>query len=53
MGLLGGFTTFSTLSLDSLHLINEGRWAWALANLAVSAVAGLGAVWLGQQLGRL
>ena len=53
VGLLGGFTTFSTLSLDSLHLINEGRWGWALANLAVSAVAGLGAVWLGQQLGRL
>ena len=53
VGLLGGFTTFSTLSVDSLQLLNDGRWGWALANLAVSAIAGLGAAWLGQQLGRL
>ena len=53
VGLLGGFTTFSTLSVDSLNLLNDGRWPWALANLVVSAVAGLAAAWLGQQLARL
>ncbi len=53
VGLLGGFTTFSTLSVDSLHLLNEGRWGWALANLVVSGVGGLAAAWIGQQLARL
>ncbi len=53
VGLLGGYTTFSTLSFDSLSLIDEGRWGWALANLLVSGAGGLGAAWLGQQLARL
>jgi len=53
VGLLGGFTTFSTVWLDTLHLLNGGRWAWALTNLLVSAVGGLAAAWLGQQLARL
>ncbi len=53
VGLLGGFTTFSTIWLDTLHLLNGGRWAWALANLMVSAAGGLAAAWLGQQLARL
>lgn len=53
VGLLGGFTTFSTVWLDTLHLLNGGRWAWALTNLLVSAVGGLVAAWLGQQLARL
>ncbi len=53
VGLLGGFTTFSTVWLDTLHLLNGGRWAWALTNLLVSAVGGLAAAWLGQQLARI
>ena len=53
VGLLGGFTTFSTVWLDTLHLLNGGRWAWALTNLVVSAIGGLAAAWLGQQLARL
>ena len=53
VGLLGGFTTFSTVWLDTLHLLNGGRWAWALTNLVVSASGGLAAAWLGQQLARL
>lgn len=52
VGLLGGFTTFSTVWLDTLHLMNGGRWAWALTNLLVSALGGLAAAWLGQQLGQ-
>ena len=52
VGLLGGFTTFSTVWLDTLHLLNGGRWAWALTNLLVSALGGLFAAWLGQQLAR-
>ena len=53
VGLLGGFTTFSTLSFDSLALIDAGRWPLALLNLMGSGIAGLAAVWLGQQLARL
>ena len=53
VGLLAGFTTFSTVWLDTLHLLNGGRWAWALTNLVVSAAGGLAAAWLGQQLARL
>ena len=53
VGLLGGFTTFSTVWLDTLNLLNDGRWHWAVGNLLVSALGGLGAVWLGQQVGRL
>ncbi len=53
VGLLGGFTTFSTVWLDTLHLLNGGRWVWALTNLLLSAVGGLAAAWLGQQLARL
>lgn len=53
VGLLGGFTTFSTVWLDTLNLLNGGRWAWALTNLLVSAAGGLAAAWLGQQLARL
>ncbi len=52
VGLLGGFTTFSTVWLDTLHLLNGGRWGWAVANLLVSALGGLTAAWLGQQLAR-
>ena len=53
VGLLGGYTTFSTLSLDSVHLIQDGRWWWGLMNIVVSGAAGLGAAWLGQQVARL
>ena len=53
VGLLGGFTTFSTVWLDTLHLLDGGRWGWALINLLVSAAGGLAAAWLGQQLARL
>ena len=52
VGLLGGFTTFSTVWLDTLNLLNDGRWGWALGNLVVSAMGGLTAAWLGQQLAR-
>lgn len=43
VGLLGGYTTFSTVSLDSVLLAREGRagrgWANALGTLAVCVVA--------------
>ena len=47
VGLLGGFTTFSTFSLDTLRLIQEGGWRAAAANAVLSVAGGLIAAWAG------
>lgn len=46
-GMLGAFTTFSTYSLENLHLLRDGNWRYALLNIAVSTVGGLLLVLLG------
>lgn len=43
-GVLGGFTTFSTFSLDALRLVQEGRGALAAGYVAGSVALGLAAV---------
>jgi CrcB protein len=52
IGLLGAFTTFSTFSLETLALIEQGEPAKALANIVLSVVLCLAAVWLGVLIGR-
>ncbi len=47
-GFLGGFTTFSTFSNETLNLFRDGETPLAFANLAVHIVLGLGAVWAGR-----
>jgi len=47
IGVLGGFTTFSSFSLETLNLARDGEWLWASANVALSVALCLGAVWLG------
>lgn len=44
IGLLGGFTTFSTFGNESMNLFREGENLLGLANVAASVVLGLGAV---------
>lgn len=46
-GLLGGFTTFSAFGLETVHLLKRGDIAVAAANVVLSVVAGLAALWLG------
>lgn len=47
VGVLGGFTTFSAFSLQTLNLLREGEWLYAAANVAASMVVCLLAVWVG------
>ena len=46
-GVLGGFTTFSAFSLQTLGLMREGEWLRAGGNVAGSVGLCLIAVWLG------
>ena len=52
VGVLGGYTTFSTFEYDSLTLWERGEWGLSLANMAGSLLAGFVAVALGVGLGR-
>ncbi|MFN8222565.1 MAG: fluoride efflux transporter CrcB [Gaiellales bacterium] len=52
-GFLGAYTTFSTLSLDTYRLLDEGHEAQALANSVGSLALGLVAVWVGLKVGRV
>jgi CrcB protein len=51
-GFLGGFTTFSTFSLDTLKMIHDGAVMNALAYVAVSAILGIALVAAGYELAK-
>ena len=52
IGVLGGFTTFSTFSIETFNLVEQGAMAKAAANMAASLVLCVGATWLGVILAR-
>lgn len=52
VGILGGYTTFSTWMYDTHQLAETGDVTRAIVNVAGSVVAGLLAVWLGIVAGR-
>ena len=50
VGFVGAYTTFSTFEYETLKLASSGSVVWAIANIALSVIAGFFAVWLGVQL---
>lgn len=50
IGLLGGFTTFSTFGYETMALLRASQIGAALANVLVQVTVGLLCVWLGYSL---
>jgi len=50
IGLLGGFTTFSTFGFEAFTLLRDGAYLATLANVLIQVVVGISAVWLGFNL---
>lgn len=53
IGILGGYTTFSSFGYETLQLIRSGEFVYATANAVLQVVLGLFFVWLGTILARL
>lgn len=53
VGVCGGYTTFSSFSIQTLELARDGEWLYAGANVLLSTALCLVAVWLGLISARL
>lgn len=53
IGLIGAFTTFSTFSLDTVLLLEQGDWLKAIANVFLNVLLCLTLAWLGLKLGSM
>ncbi len=53
VGILGGFTTFSSFGNETLNLARDSQMLSALANIGANVVIGLFAVWLGRTVSYL
>lgn len=51
-GLLGGYTTFSTFSIETINLLNNGKLTHAALNILLSVVLSIGLAFVGIMLGK-
>lgn len=49
-GVLGGYTTFSSFTFETVSLLRDGQMFLATLNVSLSIVLGLAAVWIGMRL---
>ena len=49
IGVLGGFTTFSSFGNETINLLRDGETINALANIGANVILGLALVWLGRE----
>ena len=52
IGLLGGFTTFSAFSMDTIALFDQGLWLRGLLYIVTSVIVSLLGAYLGMSVGR-
>ena len=52
IGVLGGFTTFSTFGVESFQLIESGEFMTALIYMSASVIFGILGIWLSQLIVR-
>jgi CrcB protein len=50
VGVCGGYTTFSSFSLQTLNLMRDGQWLYAGANVVFSVVLCLAGAWAGHMM---
>ncbi len=53
IGILGGFTTFSSFSFETVALLRDGEVFYAGANILLSVIVCLTGTWLGSLLGKI
>jgi CrcB protein len=53
IGVLGGFTTFSSFGNETLNLLRAGRGELAMLNAGLQVVIGVGLVWVGRVMAEL
>jgi CrcB protein len=52
VGILGGFTTFSSFSYETMMLLREGSFGAGITNIAGTMVSCLAATWAGMMIGK-
>lgn len=53
IGVLGGFTTFSSFSFETLQLLRDGEWLRGAVNIVGQVTGGLVALWAGLTITRM
>jgi CrcB protein len=53
IGIFGGFTTLSSFSLETVNLVQDGQWAWAIGNIVLNGGLCVIGAFAGRALGLL